>query len=84
MKITSFISSVVVLLMNFFLFPLMVLSQKTADCSSLRNGRFYSYPKNSNERFLSVRENDLVHEYNLEKHDSTVWKIDCPTIVLIH
>jgi hypothetical protein len=50
--------------------------QAPPDCSSIKNGVFYSYPKNTADRYITYRENEVAKEYDLVKGDSTSWKVD--------
>ena len=47
-----------------------------ADCSSVKNGIFFSYPKNSADKYVSKREGLYQNEKNLLTGDSTVYKVE--------
>ena len=51
-------------------------SQIPEDCAALKSGVFYSYPKNTADRFVSYRDNGIAKEYDLIKGDSSIWKVD--------
>ncbi len=71
--------------------PLLILpviaccQTKTLACSNLKNGIFYSYPKNTSDRYISVREGEIQTEVNLKNGDTTVWQVswlnDCSYVV---
>jgi hypothetical protein len=44
-------------------------------CSSLHDGTFYLYPKNSGKSFLSIRSGDMVKEVEMNTRDTAYWKI---------
>jgi hypothetical protein len=44
-------------------------------CADLREGVFYSYPKNTHERYICVRGGSTEVETNLDTGDSSVWEI---------
>lgn len=50
-------------------------SNKT-ECISVKNGIFFSYPKNSNDKYVCKREGTYQHEKNLVTGDTTVYKVD--------
>ena len=62
------------------LFLLLSLSSsaqlKTNECSSIGNGTFYAYPKNSDEQYMYIRNGDTQTERNQLTGDSSVWKIN--------
>jgi hypothetical protein len=51
------------------------------DCSSIRTGTFYYYPKNTSDSYLDVRDDKYLHETNLNTGDSSLyeikWSDDC-------
>lgn len=51
-------------------------AQPTRDaCKELTNGIFYLYAKNSDDRYISIREGEWVHENNLVSGDTSLWKL---------
>jgi hypothetical protein len=67
---------------SFLIFTLLLVGsnlgncQTSNDCSNLATGTFYSYPKNSANRFVTYRQKDTAKEFDLDKGDSTLWKVD--------
>src|SRR5918993_35636 len=56
--------------------PVSVFAQKDAvDCSRLRNGTFYSYPKNSNLSFRYERSDNTQKEINLTTGETAIYEI---------
>lgn len=51
-------------------------AQSQENCSSLRAGLFYSYPKNSSETYVTQREGNMQKEVNLTQNDSTMWEVN--------
>jgi hypothetical protein len=45
-------------------------------CSALKTGVFYSYPKNTADKYVTYREKGIAKEYDLVKGDSSIWKVD--------
>jgi len=45
-------------------------------CNKVRNGIFYFYAKNTNEKFKLIRSDTLQQEINLSKGDTSFWKIN--------
>ena len=45
-------------------------------CSDLKNGTFYSYPKNSTEQWKILRDGSTEKDINLLTGDTSFWKID--------
>jgi hypothetical protein len=45
------------------------------DCASFKTGTYYSYPKNTLERYRCVRKGKIEIAKNLDAGDSTVWEI---------
>src|SRR5438128_872127 len=54
----------------------MVHAQTPVNCSPLQNRVFYSYPKNSADRYVTYREKGFARGRNLVKGDSSVWQVD--------
>ncbi|MEP6512308.1 MAG: hypothetical protein ABJA79_00470, partial [Parafilimonas sp.] len=50
--------------------------KETANCETLKNGIFYSYPKNSSERYVSKRSGEYQYETNVGNGDTSVYKVD--------
>src|SRR5690348_10392693 len=53
-----------------------LLHAQTPSCNDLHSGVFYSYPKNSSERYVSERDGKWQKENNLSNGDSILWQID--------
>lgn len=47
-------------------------------CEDLKNVTFYSYPKNSADRYKTERNGDIQKETNLKTGEFTTWKIKWP------
>ena len=63
-------------LLYFTLLPFIIFAQsKAPSCAELKEGVFHSYPKNSAEHYISIREGNQVHEINLTTGDSSLWQI---------
>ncbi len=50
--------------------------QSKLSCADIKTGQFYFYAKNSTTRYRDVRDDKYVYEYDLDKGDSSVWKLD--------
>ena len=50
--------------------------QTANNCLNLATGTFYSYPKNSANRFVTYREKTTAKEFDINNGDSTLWKVD--------
>jgi hypothetical protein len=50
------------------------MAQKN-DCSLMRDGIFYSYPKNTVEQWKSERSGNMQTEINLINQDTSIWEI---------
>jgi len=46
------------------------------NCTVVRDGIFYSYPKNTTEQWKSERAGNIQHEINLANGDTSVWQIN--------
>jgi hypothetical protein len=57
------------------MFPLISLAQNKTSCNDLHNGFSYYYPRNSAERYCSIRQGDTAYEVNLVQNDTSVWRI---------
>lgn len=60
------------------LFSLLLLShqQGFSQCNDVKNGTFYTYPKNSGERWKIIREGSTEKDINLATGDTSVWDVD--------
>ncbi len=58
-----------------FLFLNVSYAQQKLTCNDIHEGVFYNYPKNSTDRYIDIREGELVHENNLVTGDTSLWKI---------
>lgn len=67
--------SVLLITLAFVTVTLNAQNQK-ADCSALKGGIFYSYPKNSADKYLTKREGEYQYERNLYTGDTMVYKIE--------
>lgn len=50
--------------------------QTDNNCANLSTGTFYSYPKNSANRYVTYRQKNIAKEFDLDKGDSTLWKVN--------
>jgi hypothetical protein len=57
-------------------FLLSAVAAKAQDCEGLKNGTFYSYPKNSAKSYLIKRNGDYQYEKDIGNGDSIVYKIE--------
>ncbi len=57
-----------------FAFPFTLQAQ--LNCQDFRTGVFYSYPKNTNDRSVSIVANDMQTEIDLVKKDTSVWAVE--------
>ena len=48
---------------------------QSLNCENLKNGIFYSYPKNTDSKYLFERAGDYQKETDLKTGDTTLWKI---------
>jgi hypothetical protein len=65
------------LIVNLFfglIIPFYANSQ-AQDCTSIKDGIYYSYPKNSADKYMYIRNGDVMHERNLKTGDTAVWEI---------
>jgi len=67
--------NLLVLLISTVFIPLITIGQSTADCSSLKDGIFFTYPKNTVERWRSERNGNIQKEINLGTGDSSTWQV---------
>jgi hypothetical protein len=59
-----------------FLFSIISLAQsKSLDCSNIKNGTFYFYPTNSQQKFLIIRDRSVQKEINMITYDTSFWKV---------
>lgn len=62
-----------------FLFCLMpfisVAQDSQSGCAAIKNGVFYFYPKNGAERYMDIREGELLHETNMTTGDTSAWQV---------
>lgn len=64
------------LLLLFLTLPYSVRTfAQTRTCTEIRDGVFYSYPKNSSKQYQLIRKGDIQTEKDLSNGDSTLWKI---------
>ena len=59
-----------------FLPAIVYCQAKSAACADIKNGVFYSYPKNSADRYFSIREGNLQREANMANGDTIAWRVD--------
>lgn len=59
-----------------FMFSGMTFAQDSTRCDKLETGIFYSYPKNTGDKFVTYRDKGIAKEFNLVSKDSTYWKVD--------
>jgi Gram-negative bacterial TonB protein C-terminal len=60
-----------------FAVPYLSFSQPAApDCSQLKEGIFYSYPKYSLDRYVITRTGDLQQEIDVTGGDTSIWKLN--------
>jgi hypothetical protein len=65
------------LIVFFLLSRLSALCQnESEDCSAIRNGVFYCYPKNTTDQYLIEKQGQFETDVDLIKGDSCVWKVD--------
>ncbi|MCW3092121.1 MAG: hypothetical protein JWP81_3190 [Ferruginibacter sp.] len=69
--ITCFLS---LMLLSFIPFA----QNKIPNCTDLKDGIFYFYPKNTSELDLNIREGELLREINTKTGDTILWKIQWP------
>ena len=62
------------LMMSFI--PAIGNAQILSGCPALKTGIFYSYPKNTADKYVTYREKGIAKEYDLVKGDSSIWKVD--------
>ncbi len=63
----------------FILTPVLLFSQHQSfsqSCSDIKNGTFYSYPKNTNESWKIIRNGSTEKDINLITGDSSIWNIN--------
>lgn len=48
---------------------------QSLNCKDLKNGIFYSYPKNTDSKFLYERTGDYQKETDFKTGDTTLWKV---------
>jgi hypothetical protein len=48
---------------------------QSLSCKDLKNGIFFSYPKNTDSKYLYERTGDYQKETDLKKGDTTIWKV---------
>jgi hypothetical protein len=48
---------------------------QSLSCKDLKHGIFYSYPKNTDSKYLYERTGDYQKETDLKKGDTTLWKV---------
>src|SRR6478735_1782289 len=70
----SILASVLILIVGLFFSA--HAQNKMVTCTDLKNGLFYSYPKNTNDHYISYREGDSQREVNIKTGDSILWKIN--------
>jgi len=51
---------------------------QSLSCSDIKSGTFYSYPKNTNERWKIIRDGSMEKDINLATGDTSVWQINWP------
>ena len=79
MSIVKLSSGYLATLLIIFLlaFPTIANCQtKSLTCADLKNGVFYSYPKNTSDRYFSIREGAVQREANLTNGDTTIWQVN--------
>src|SRR4051812_10963077 len=64
-----FLLIVVLLLLSF------TSRSQNQNCESLKNGTFFTYPKNTQEQWKTERNRDYQKETNLQTGDTSRWKI---------
>ena len=52
-----------------------IAQNKQLTCSDIKDGIFYYYPKNSADRYIDVREGELLNEKNTKTGDSSIWQV---------
>ena len=65
-------------LINFLILfmPLAGIGQmKGSNCNSIKKGKFYFYPSNSQKQFLIIRNYSIQKEINLQTNDTSFWKV---------
>ena len=58
-----------------FLFYGISLAQSKIDCENLKSGVYFEYPKNTNDKYIYYRDNNIQQEINITTGDTAVWKI---------
>lgn len=48
---------------------------KSITCKDLKSGIFHSYPKNTADHYISIREEEYQYETNIKTGDTTLWQI---------
>jgi hypothetical protein len=60
-----------------YLFTFLAEGQNSKlTCTDIRNGIFYSYPKNTSGHYISYMTNEYEKDINVETGDTMLWKID--------
>lgn len=62
------------ILISVIIHPYNSYSQSLS-CKDLKEGIFYSYPKNTDSKYLYERTGDYQKETDLKKGDTTLWKV---------
>ena len=64
-----------IIIMSFFLPLFAQCQQMQPECSDIKNGYFYFYPKNSTDHYIDTRNGNIAIEINSKTGDSTVWDV---------
>ena len=63
------------LLFLLFGFSTMEFIAQMKNCEDIKNGVFYSYPKNVSKQYQLTRKGDIQKETDLITGDSSIWKV---------
>lgn len=73
--IKTLLKYIICLFLFCFLTQIILAQTNENLCTEIHNGIFYFYPKNSEDKFVMVREGDLQKESNITTGDTIMWKV---------
>jgi len=71
----KFLTKMKNLLFLLFGFSTMEVIAQIKNCEDIKNGVFYSYPKNVSKQYQLTRKGDIQKETDLITGDSSIWKV---------